>query len=41
MNNADESDDIIQDDSNSENYQRMIIEISFEFETKSKSKSDR
>ena len=41
MNDADESNDIIQNDSSSENYQRVIIEVSFESETKSKPKNDR
>ena len=41
MNDADNSDDIIQNDSNSENYWRVITEFSFKSETESKSKNNR
>ena len=41
MNDADELNDTIQNDSSLENYQRVITEVSFESETKSKSKNDR
>ena len=41
MNNADNSNDIIQDDSNLENYKRVITEFNFKSEIESKSKNDR